>query len=164
MKLIPTALLGADDDYWESFRGTYYPKLHPYLTRVGGYGVGRVTYDQKVGTAAESEEAIEAELVALGFERNPIACYKSLPDGRESEGSWVLRHEANPDTVDEGMQLHVTLFAREDSESGRELYAHYEDDWRAAPLAHLHEKNFDAVEGVQRARDLFRDSSFLVLS
>lgn len=65
-----------------------------------------------------------------------------MEDRRVSEGSWVLLHEDNPEVIEEGKQVHITLFDRVDG-PGREIYAHYEDDWRSAPLAHLRSANFD---------------------
>jgi len=138
-QLLPSALTDADDDWMEQVRKTYYPKLHPYLQEVGGYGVGTVGEGQFVGVIAADEEVIEEELESLGFIRNPIACYKSTrKDDRESEGSWVLLHDADPgEFVDEGYQLHVTLMPRRDGKPGRELYAHHEPDWRQTPFKHL---------------------------
>ncbi len=32
--------LNADDDWIEKIRKWFYPRLHPYLKKVGGYGIG----------------------------------------------------------------------------------------------------------------------------
>lgn len=156
------SLVSSNDDWIEPFRRTLYPKLHPYLELVGGYGVGHVGEKQYIGKLDESEDAIEVELDDRG-RRNPIACLKSLDDGRVSEGSWVLLHGDNPALIEEGMQVHITMFQREDGETGRELYAHYEDDWRSAPLDHLRENNFSASDGVTRATEYLDEHTYLIL-
>jgi hypothetical protein len=162
--LIPTFLIDADDDWQEGFRSYAYPRLHPYLKPFGGYGVGTVGYNQYVGTVSIDEEVLEEEFVDLGFYRNPIACFKNLPDGRESEGSWALRsrHDQNS-RLDPGRQLHVTLFEREDGEPGRELYAHEEYDWQVYPIRHLREVDFDPEAGSAYARELIDTRTFAVL-
>lgn len=165
--MLPRVLLDADDDWQEGVRATLYPWLHPKLQAVGDrvgvplYAVGHVGYDQFVGVATEDEEVIEDELAAVGFRRNPISCFKSLPDGRESEGSWVLLHEDAPEYVEVGMQLHVTLFAADTHTDHRGIYAHYEDDWRQSWLAHLREENFSAVAGVDTCRTVIDTETFL---
>lgn len=151
--------LGADDDWQEDFRSYAYPRLHPLLTPFGGYGVGRVGWNQYVGTVSIDEEVLEEELVALGFERNPIACFKSLPDGRESEGSWALRD----DRLDPNRQLHITIFERDDGEPGRVVYGHEEYDWRVRPFWHLQGKDFDPEGGAEYARELIDGRTFAVL-
>lgn len=167
--MFPKFLLDSDDDWQEDTRRRLYPWLHPRLERLGDligvplYAVGGVGHNQYVGKLDEGEEAIEVDLVEIGFRRNPIACLKELPDGRVSEGSWVLLHEDAPDFVAPGMQLHVTMFERKDGQPGRELYAHYEDDWRVAPIAHLRGANWNAPAGVDIATDYFNHKSFLTL-
>jgi len=166
--MLPTFLLDSDDDWQEDLRRYWYPRLHNTLDGIGDrigvplYAVGKIGYNQYVGKFDEDEESIEVELVDVGFRRNPISCFKSLPDGRESEGSWVLLNEDAPDHVAPGMQLHVTIFERADDQPGREFYAHYENDWRTAPIAHLRAKNFSAAAGVDIARDYLDDSTFLI--
>ena len=160
--MLPRFLLDSDDDWQEGLRAWLYPRLHPLLKQFGGYGVGETRLNQYVGKFSEGEESIELELVDAGFRRNPIACFKSLPDGRASEGSWVLLNEDAPDYVAPGMQLHVTMFERDDGQKGREIYAHYEDDWRSAPVAHLRAKNFNAAAGVDIAGDYLDERTFLV--
>lgn len=155
-------LLDSDDDWIETVRRRYYPRLHPYLKRVGGYGIGHVGQAQYVGTFDESEDVIEDELDDRG-RRNPIACFKSLHDGRKSEGSWAILHTDSPDLVAPGMQLHLTLFERKDSKPGRELYAHYEDDWRVSPIKHLREANFDVATGVELTTKYVNEHTFLEL-
>jgi hypothetical protein len=155
--------LDEDDDWIERVRKNWYPWLHKYLPD-GLYAEGLVRYNQYVGTCYEKEDVIESELVEhANFIRNPLAAYKRTPDGRESEGSWVLWHEHNPDLVEPGMQLHVTLFRRERGRVGRELFAHYEDDWRTSPLKHLRGANFQPELGARRARKLIDMDTHLTL-
>lgn len=157
--LLPRSFLDSDDDWQEGFRAKWYPRFHPYLELVGGYGIGTVGSNQYVGYTKLDEETLEEELVDLGFVRNPISCYKHGPDGRPSTGSWVLLAEDSK-RIDPGMQLHVTLFLKGD-EDGVDIFAHYEDDWRTAPLAHLREKNFQPEYGASLARSIFDKNSFV---
>lgn len=156
------SLLDADDDWMEGVRRKYLPLIHPLIEPVGGYSVGTVYGEQYVGKVEESEDVVE-EALEERARRNPIACLKSLEDGRVSEGSWVVLHGDCPDLVEPGMQLHITLFQPENDNIGRELYAHYEDDWRSRPLAHLREKNFQPVRGAEMATKFFNERTFLVL-
>ena len=164
--LFPEALVNDDDDYVEEVRGYLYPKLHPYLVKfTPAYGVGQMTQKEYVGAVKENEETVESELVDLGFVRNPIACYKSLQDGRESEGSWVLLPERDDHGVLErdDQQLHVTLFQRKAGAPGRALYAHREFDWRDRPMAHLRGKALSRQDGRSMTRELLNEYSFLQL-
>lgn len=162
------SLFDADDDWQEGLRARLYPRLHGPLDRLGArlgvplYAVGTFRGEHPVGYLEEDEEVIETELVALGARRNPVACYKSLPDGRTSEGSWCFTHRDLPEYVERGMQLHLTLFTSERG-PGREIYAHYEDDWRVSPLKHLRAANYNPGLGRIRARELLDRESHLVL-
>lgn len=167
--MLPKYLLDSDDDWIEATRRKIYPKIHDELVSLGDligirlFATGTVGWNQYVGKFDEDEESIEEELEALSSIRNPIACLKELRDGRLSEGSWVLLHEDYPELIEEGMQLHFTLFERDDGQPGREVYAHYEDDWRVSPIAHLRGENWDVKHGVKIAGEVFNDSTFLVL-
>lgn len=155
-------LLDADDDWIEGFMVAVYPSLHPILKPFGGYAVGTVGYNQYVGTFEEDEEVIEEELVAAGALRNPVACLKSLRDGRVEEGNWRVTFRNDPlGKIEPGFQLHIHLFERADGLPGRELYAHYEDDWAVSPIAHLREKNFSVEKGVELAQELIDEHTFL---
>jgi hypothetical protein len=163
-------LLGADDDWQEPVAGYLYPKLHQYLVWLGGligvplYAIGGTGSSQYVGKVDIDEETLEHEFADLGLLRNPITAYKIKADGREQEGSWVLWHDYDSrGLVEPRRQLHIMIFERADEQPGREIYAHYEDDWRSAPIAHLREKNFDVEQGVEKATDLFDDWSFITL-
>ena len=166
--MFPKFLLNADDDWQESLRRYIYPRIHKPLSKFGSqiginlYAVGGLWNVGKVGVFDESEESIEEGLDDRA-RRNPIACLKNLPDGRVSEGSWALLHEDHPELIEEGMQLHMTLFERSDGKSGREIHAHYEDDWRSAPLSHLRAKNFSYDEGVKLATEYINQNTHLIL-
>lgn len=162
-------LLNANDDWQEGFRRFWYPRLHTSLTGLGKrvgvpmYAVGHVGLNQYVGHFDEDEETIEEELVTAGAERNPLAALKSLPDGRLSEGSWRFLHHSDPTgLVEPGVQLHLTLFERDDDLPGRELYAHYEDDWLHDPTGHLQGSGFSAKTGVSIATALIDDHTYLI--
>lgn len=160
--MIPNSILNSDDDWMESTRSYLYPKIHPLVKRFGGYSIGKVTEDQYIGYFSEDEESIEGVFVDLGFERNPIAAFKTHSDGRTSEGSWAITSENDPSNrVSYGRQLHITLFEREDS-SGRDLYAHYEDDWRVNPIAHLRCANFSPSKGVSIGKKLLNERTSVV--
>lgn len=162
------SLVDSDDDWIESFRRTWYPRLHPHLTSFGDkigvtlYAKGRVHENQYVLTLPAGEETSEEVLSDLGFERNPIAAYKTHPDGRQSEGSWRLRHKDDQyGLVEEGMQLHITFLRNHDVDEYVDVYAHYEDDWMASPLNHLQEKNFSAQVGSEMAQELIENETYL---
>jgi hypothetical protein len=163
VSLLPEATLNADDDYMEEFRGYWYPRLHPLLDKyTPAYGKASVSERQLVGTVDVTEETLEEELVDIGFVRNPLAAYKIHEDGRESEGSWVLLEEHDEyDIIDPGMQLHLTLFKSHAKVDGRAIYAHYEDDWRVSPLAHLRSENLSGAVGAQKAHRLLDAKSFV---
>jgi len=162
-------MFDSNDDWVETFRRTVYPPLHKPLSKLGDrigvnlYAEGRMYKNQYVGTVYEDEDVIEREFESLGAQRNAIACLKSFPDGRVSEGSWVILHDEQPELVPEGLQLHMTLFKPESGGHGREVYAHLEDDWRVSPLAHLRAKNFSPKQGIEIARPLLNDETFLEL-
>lgn len=160
-------MLDENDDWQEGVRAKLYPWLHPKLQYIGEriniplYATGGVGWTQYVGVATEDEEIIEEELADAGFRRNPVSCYKSLPDGRKSEGSWVLLHDDGAEYVEAGMQLHVTLFEADTNTHHRAIYAHYEDDWRDSWRAHLNEHNFDAHLGVDKCIAVIDNETFL---
>lgn len=160
--MVKSYVSGPDADWQERVRAVLYPKLHPVLARFGGYATGTVAPEQFVCSTEVNEGTIEDELHDTGFVRNPIACYKSLPDGTGSEGSWVLFAENDPEEIlEEGRQLHITLFPRKDSTSGRRIYAHEEYDWRSHPVKHLRETDFGPRIGADKARLLINEHTFL---
>jgi len=160
--MIPRLLVGADDDWIEGWRARVYPFVHPLARRLGAFATATTPRDEYVGAVAVDEAVLERELVGLGFRRNPVAAYKRLgTTGRRSEGSWVLLPE-DSHRVDEGLQLHLTLFPSV-VDGWIELYAHLEDDWRHRPLAHLRGTNLDRDAGVRLARRVLDDESFVTL-
>lgn len=151
-------------DWHEPLRKYLYPHLHPFLELFGGYGVGTVSDTQLVCVLGTDEEVIEKELAEVGFVRNPISAYKTHPDSRESEGSWVLLAADDPcNRLDDGRQLHITLLPRNDGQPGREVFAHDEYDWRKHPLKHLREEHFRARDGVQHAKHIIDEHTYFSL-
>jgi hypothetical protein len=147
-------LLDADDDYIERFRRFLYPKLHGFLKLFGGYSVGKTGKNQYVGTLDMSDEELERVLAKLGFERNPIACYKRNEHGNGSIGSWALRSHDDPfGELEVDRQLHVTLFHPVNG-SGVAVYAHDEYDWQDKPIAHLKGRDFRPEDGVEYTKEL----------
>lgn len=162
--MFPENLLDSDDDWQESLRRNLYPELHNVLIPIGGYGIAGVNDDEYVGKTTIDEETLEEELVDLGLIRNPIAAYKTHTDGRQSEGSWVLIAENDTfDLVEPGMQLHLTLLPRRDGKAGREIFAHYEDDWRDSAVAHLKAENHSKEIGVRKTTELLDEESYMVI-
>ncbi len=160
--MIPKFLLGADDDYWESFRRTVYPRIHPILQMLPfpAYSKGPVHENQYVCTAEVNQNNLEAELREAGFFRNPIAAYKNHPDGRKSVGSWRLLPACDKTgMVEDDMQLHVTLFESE-YEDHVDIYAHYEKNWEKDATGHLKESGFSAAEGVRIASAVIESYTF----
>ena len=150
-------------DYIEKFRQVLYPKLHPYLKKFGGYGVGTVSETQYVASLPADEELIEEVLWNYGWQRNIIASYKTHEDGRDSEGSWRLRGvdddygiATNPDK-----QLHITLFNNTENPDHIDVYCHYEYDWTRKPLKHLREVEFNEDLGSRKGLRFIRDHTYL---
>lgn len=111
---------GPEAEFWEFVRGT----AIPLLDRVGraldiGYAAYTVGYHEYAGTLSMSPEAAESFLYEHGFRRNPLSAYKTLPDGREEQGSWVWR-----ESLIAKKQLHVITFERRNGET--DCYAHWE--------------------------------------
>lgn len=157
--MIPEGLTNEDDDWQEKLRSFLYPKLHGYLRSLSDvigvplFAVKETSEARHVGTVGVSAEELEVQLANAGARRNPIAAYKTLPDGRASIGSWVIIYQSHPDLVEPGMQLHFTLF---ESDGGRVgVHAHYEDDWRSSAIKHLRGTNFDVDSGKEKAKKFF---------
>ncbi len=156
-------LLDADDDWIEVVRRWLFPRLHGVASRFGAYTIGTTGENQRVCRVLVDEETIETVLVALGFERNPIACFKSLVDGRESEGSWVLRsHDDRFGLLERDRQLHVTLFLPRYGH-GVLVYAHEEYDWQDAPRKHFLGESVDPIIGATKMLYLLMEQTDLKL-
>lgn len=160
--MIPPYLLDEDDDWQEGLRRYLFPKLHPIISPYGAYAVGTAYEEQYAATIPEGEEYIEEVLVEHGWERNPIACYKTHEDGRKSEGSWRLTSDNDEyGLVGDKLQLHITLFKNNDAETYIDVYCHQEYDWEKAPLKHLREVDFDMQAGSEKALTFIRDHTYL---
>lgn len=111
---------GPEAEFWEFVRGA----VIPTLDKVGraldiGYAAYTVGYREYAGTLDVSPEAAEEFLYEHGFRRNPLSAYKTLPDGRKEQGSWVWREHLLAKK-----QLHVMTFERRNGET--DCYAHWE--------------------------------------
>lgn len=154
-----------EHDWIETARAYLYPKIHKYLDPFGLYATGGVGENQYVATFHVPEDKVEKSFLHKGnWERNPIAAYKTHSDGRESTLSLRLTHKGDTtrrEYVEPGMQLHLTFFkARSDRKGAIDCYAHYEDDWSTAPIAHLRGKRFSAKEGVKRTTGYLRHAAY----
>lgn len=142
--------------------GDFWEKVHHFLYRRIR---GKVYENQYVGTVKVGEEELERK----AFHQNQVhynwLAYwkKHADDGRNSIGSWKLRHPVHKAYVDEGMQVHLTLFRNETNDEWVDVYAHYEYSNIEHPIKHVREVNFSADEGVRRARQFFRDATSLEL-
>lgn len=157
--------MSPQSDWIEAVRRWLYPRLHAYLKKFGGYGVAKVYDNQFVGSSFFSEDKIEIQLYRkANARRNAVSAYKThYPSGRASEGSWRITHEAYPNLIPEGMQVHITLFQRNDGEPGRDIFAHLEDDWEASPIDHLKETHLDAERGVKIARKIISEDTEITI-
>lgn len=140
---------GPEAEFWEFARGT----AIPLLDKVGrsldiGYAAYTVGYHEYAGTLEMSPEAAESLLYEHGFRRNPLAAFKSLPDGREEQGSWVYREGLLAER-----QLHVMIFERE--AGGTDCFAHWELSAinPTTALGHYRGKSYSPVEGRQLLRE-----------
>ena len=154
-----------ESDWIEAARRLLYPRLHPLLHIVGLYSVGPVSEAQHVATIQMGEEEFEKYILHAPhrFERNPIASYKTAPDGRKSTLSLRLTHAGsehyNTQYVDEKKQLHWTLFNAADGVL--DLYAHYEYDWQVAPVKHLRGEGMSDDIGRAKSLLFLRDATGL---
>lgn len=156
-------LLNSNDDWIEQIRRYLYPKLHPILKKFGGFGIGKLREKQYVTTVKISEEELEKELVDIGFERNPIAAYKTryLDDGK-SGGSWRLLPNSDPEGgIEAEKQLHVTLFRSNHPEGKVDIYAHYECNWEKRPRDHLDAVDYDTEWAVDYTQRLINEYSYV---
>lgn len=154
--------MGHREDFWETIRSTLYPILHVVLELFDIGARGTTPEAEYVGTIPVGAEDFEVTLHEAGLVRNALAKYKSTEDGRNSIGSWRATHNTHPDLVDDGMQLHITLFSpRLPSDGwpreGVDVYAHYERDYGHDASGHLAGKDYSAKKGVVRARELLKD-------
>jgi len=132
-------------------------QVHHFL-----YGLlrGFVHENQYVGTVKMGEEELEKTLFHPTDARyNWLAYWKThRDDGRDSEGSWKLRHPRHAEYVDRGMQVHMTLFPSTENPDWLDVYAHHEYDNVLHPIKHLKEHKFSPKEGKERAQRYFSDN------
>lgn len=84
--------LGADARFWTSLRRWALPRLDAFGSKTGLYAEGSSNWNEYAGTLyAPSLAEVERHLEGLGYLRNPLAAYKTAPDGRQSVGSWAKR-------------------------------------------------------------------------
>ena len=108
---------GPAADWWEVVRRTVLPPLNRLLRdRELGYAAYTLQYREHVGTLAKDPEAAERLLWEHGFVRNPLAAYKTLPNGTGEIGSWVYR-----ESLLAKEQVHVMLFP---TANGTHVFAH----------------------------------------
>lgn len=122
--------------------------------------------EQYVGTVMMGEEAFEEVLDDLGLVRNPFAYWKMTEDKRDSVGSWRMTHYTHPTRVEEGMQVHFTLFKSKFIAGGIDIYAHHEHDYSWSLLSaiyHVLERDFSSSRGVRIAREIIMDKSHVHL-
>lgn len=84
--------LGADDDFWPHVRGFLLPRLDALGRSAGLYAEGSVGPSEKVGIVPMDLDAVELDLETIGYHRNPLASYKTNPQGWKSDGSWARRY------------------------------------------------------------------------
>lgn len=137
--------MGHKHDYWESVRAFIIPKLAILIGIINkylgtSYYVESVTGSkQYVGRVYMDVEGFEKELHDMGFERNPLASYKTLFGSNKSEvGSWRL--------VDGDYQLHTILYVENNYVK---IYSHYEYRWDKHPIKHYRGKKIDIHKGVE---------------
>lgn len=157
-------------DYIERFRRYWYPKLHGLLRRVEVgvplFSKATTDEDRYAATFHIDEDTLEETFLHdLGFERNPIAAYKTHEDGRQSTLSIRLTNGVSENRggqyVEPGMQLHATFFPSEYDDGTIDMYAHYEKDWARHPIQHLRGVGTNSLQGVKRVLALIHNSTYL---
>lgn len=90
--LLGKRFLGADDDYWPAIRRRLLRALDALGAKSGLYAAGTMSHAEYVGHVDMDLDAFEQELRAANFYRNPLAAYKTSPQGWDSDGSWARRY------------------------------------------------------------------------
>jgi hypothetical protein len=90
--LLGKRLLGADDDFWPAIRRRILPALDKIGATSDLYAAGEMSRAEYVGRVQMDLDAFEEELQSAGFYRNPLAAYKTSPQGWQSDGSWARRY------------------------------------------------------------------------
>lgn len=148
---------GPAADFWERVRGTVIPVLDRLGKRCSiGYAAYTLGKAEYVGTVDIASEAVEGLLFENGFHRNPLAAYKSLPDGREETGSWAYR-----ESLLARRQTHVMLFPGDDGTT--DLYAHAELSAinPLTALDHYRGEGYSPEKGEALVRERLPESAFV---
>ena len=137
---------GPEAEFWEFVRRTAIPLLDKAGRALDiGYAAYTVGYHEYAGSLDMGPEAAESFLYEHGFRRNPLSAYKTLPNGRKEQGSWVYRKNLLAKR-----QLHVMTFDRPDG--GTDLFAHWELSAinPTTALGHYRGKSYSPKEGEKR--------------
>lgn len=144
---------GPEAEFWEFVRGTVIPLLDTVGRALDiGYAAYTVGFHEYAGTLRMSVEQAEKLLYRNGFRRNPLAAYKTLPDGREEQGSWVWRKN-----LFAKHQLHVMLFDRKNG--GTDVFAHWELSAinPLTALGHYRGRNYSPKKGEKKLEKMLPD-------
>lgn len=147
-------------DYWEGWRAWLIPKLGSIVQLLEDftgdeYYVEAETHNKQfVGRVPIGEEKFEKKLHDMGFHRNPLSAWKSLPNEEQEEGSFrKIGYEDEPE-----MQLHLIIYDGKKVQNAETdetyLYAHYELRWDVDPIGHYRGHDYRAEEGVAMMKDL----------
>ncbi|WP_435124975.1 hypothetical protein [Halobaculum sp. D14] len=131
-------------EVWERVRKTVLPPLDDLARRLGvGYAAYTLGEREYAGTLSVPPEKAERLLWQAGFRRNPLAAYKTLPDGTAELGSWVYR-----DGLLATHQTHVVLFPAE-ADGQTRVFAHreYSAINPATALEHFRGRGYSPEEG-----------------
>lgn len=154
-----TSARGPAADFWERLRSTVIPTLDALGRRLDvGYAAYTMGEREYAGTLRAGPEQAEQVLFEAGFRRNPLAAFKTLPDGREEVGSWSYR-----DGLLATHQIHVVLFPPEGNGTGTEVYAHYEYSSinPLTALRHYRGEGYSPGKGEERLHELLPEDAFL---
>lgn len=144
--LLGAAARGPRAEYWELLRGTVLPAYdRTFLDGSDDYTAYQIPDHEYAGKLDLPPEAVEKRLWEVGFERMPLAAFKTTPDGRHEVGSWAYRERPLAER-----QLHVVLFRRPDG--GTDMYAH--DEYNALNPAVAHEHYRGVGRSGERGREM----------
>mgnify|MGYP000574173019 CR=1 FL=1 len=169
---------GAAADYWETLRSVLIPLVGKQIARINShsdtgyyvsYPTGRDEYALQV---QKDEESFEEDLEAMGFERNPVAAFKTLAGtSYKEEGSWYMVHSNNDlhgldlpsDAIpyvrdgQNDFQLHLILYEVDGDENTTVVFAHHELWWGAYPLSHYRGRYYDPEFGQALLVEIMKD-------
>lgn len=143
-----TRFLGPEDDWVERARKIVWRAADPLLRAIDGYAISKITAADFVGTVDKDSDAVEDELVTIGYQRNLLSSrkYRIKNGSRQwADGSYVF----DPPQTD--IQHHVILF---DSGDETDVYGHEERTVRD-PDGHMTVKQIRGdPDGLLRPLDL----------